>query len=50
MAETPVALFGKVGSPLPDWRDLDIPDLDDVELEKTSPDIVVMLGFDPKAD
>jgi hypothetical protein len=46
----PMAHFGAVGTPLPDPRidpDGDF-DPDDEELPESPPDVVMMLGFDPK--
>lgn len=42
--------FGEAGNPLPDWREASIEDVDpdDEELEDTPPDVIAMLGFDPK--
>lgn len=44
--------FGYYGKPLPDWRKApdadDDDDPDDEELEVTPPDVVAILGFDPK--
>jgi hypothetical protein len=44
--------FGSVNAPLPDWRQndalLDEQDPDDQEMKETPPDVVSILGFDPK--
>jgi hypothetical protein len=45
----PNAKFGTATAPLPDWRQgEDEPDPDDEELAETPPDVIAMLGFDPK--
>lgn len=41
--------FGGVDLALPDWREEEEEeDADDEELEETPPDVVAVLGFDPK--
>lgn len=51
MPELPDVHFGTAETPLPDWRatanDDDGGD-DDEELPKTPPDVIAMLGFDPR--
>ena len=43
------ARFGSADTPLPDNTTApDEPDPDDEELDETPPDVIAMLGFDPK--
>ena len=45
--------FGGAEKPLPDWRDeefADINDMDDDEEIETPEDVIEMLGFDPAED
>ena len=46
--------FGSVGNPLPNWRENDSlkdeTDPDDEEMEKTPPDVIAIIGFDPKEE
>lgn len=45
----PEVHFGKVGASPIDWRKMPDEDADDdAELAKTPPDVVAILGFDPK--
>ena len=50
MAKIPMAHLGKVRSSLPDWVDFNDPDPDDEEFEGTPREVVMVLGFDPKAE
>ena len=49
--DLPDVRFGDVDASKTDWRkvSVDSPD-DDAELERTPPDVVKMLGFDPKKE
>ena len=42
-----MAHFGPVGTPLPDYREVEDFDPDDEELPESPPDVVAMLGVDP---
>ena len=45
----PKVFFGKVGNKPKKWREEVIEDVeDDEELKETPPDVLKMLGFDPK--
>lgn len=44
----PRAWFGTATTPLPDPAGGDEDDPDDEELDETPPDVLAMLGFDPK--
>jgi len=44
----PEAHWGNAEEPLPDWRGSIDEDPDDEEMENTPPDVIAMLGFDPK--
>ena len=47
----PNVYFGDVTKQRPDWREVpDDPDPDDEELPETPPELVMILGFDPKDD
>ena len=51
MSDFPDVHFGTANAPDVDWRKAeDDADPDDELLERTSPDVVAMLGFDPLED
>jgi len=48
MKNFPNAFFGSASKPPPDWRGSEDFDPDDDDMDETPPDVVSMLGFDPK--